>query len=140
MAVSTIDRTRRPASPHTAVLRRRATLLRRGRRLLAATEELLTPDEPSAFDDAADLNVLVAQLDVVTADVTERLGAPRENEHEPTTPELGRALVDLHTFRAEVHYHEVHERLDRLDALEAGIAPLRWIHDPDELLGKVCET
>jgi DNA-binding CsgD family transcriptional regulator len=140
MAVSTIDRARRPHTPHTAVSRRRATLLRRGRRLLRATEELLTPDDPSAFDEADDLNVLVAQLDVVTADVTERLGSPRDDEAAPTMPELGRALVDLHGFRAEVHYHEVHERLDRLEALEAGIAPLRWIHDPDELLGKVCET
>jgi len=140
MAVSTVDRARRPTTPHTAVLRRRATLLRRGRRLLRSIEELLTPDEPSTFDDAEDLNVLVAQLDVVTADVTERLGSAHADEDAPTMPELGRALVELHTFRAEVHYHEVHERLDRLDALEAGLAPLRWVHDPDELLGKVCET
>jgi DNA-binding CsgD family transcriptional regulator len=140
MAVSTLDRTRRPTPPHTAVMRRRAALLRRGRRLLRSTEELLSPDEPSAYDDAADLNLLVAQLDVVTADVSERLGSVRHDEDGPTMPELGRTLVELHTFRAEVHYHEVHERLDRLAALEAGLAPLRWVHDPDELLGKVCEA
>jgi DNA-binding CsgD family transcriptional regulator len=121
-------------------MRRRAALLRRGRRLLRSTEELLSPDEASAYDDAADLNVLVAQLDVVTADVSERLGSVRHDEDGPTLPELGTALVDLQTFRSEVHDHEVHERLDRLEALETGLAPLRWVHDPDELLAKVCEA
>jgi DNA-binding CsgD family transcriptional regulator len=142
MAVSSPDRQHknRPAAPHTAVMRRRAALGRRGRKLLRATEELLSPDEPSAYEDSARLNVLVAQLDVLTAIVTERLSSGSVDEDGATLAELGRALVDLHTFGAEVHDHEAHERLDRLDALEAGLAPLRWIQDPDDLLCKACEA
>ena len=61
MAVSSPDRQHknRPAAPHTAVMRRRAALGRRGRKLLRATEELLSPDEPSAYEDSVWLNVLV---------------------------------------------------------------------------------
>jgi LuxR family transcriptional regulator, regulator of acetate metabolism len=140
--MATVDhhRTRRPSTPHTAVMRRRAALLRRGRRLLRTTEELLSPDEPSVYEEATHLNVLVAQLDVLMADITERLSSVRPDADGPTMPALGRALVELHTFRSEVHSHEVHERLDRLATLEAGLAPLRWVHDPDELLHKVCEA
>ena len=141
MAVSTVDRSKtRPATPHTAVMRRRAALVRRGRKLLRATEELLGTHDQCAFEDADDLNVLVAQLDVLNADVSERLSSARVEEDGPTLAQLGTALVDLQTFRSEVHDHEVHERLDRLEAVEAGLAPLRWVHDPDELLAKVCEA
>jgi DNA-binding NarL/FixJ family response regulator len=48
--------------------------------------------------------------------------------------------VELQTFRASAHDHEVQERLGRLDALEAGLSPLRFVHNPDELLSKVCEA
>jgi DNA-binding CsgD family transcriptional regulator len=142
MAVSAIDRqrARRPATPHTAVTRRRAALMRRGRRLLLSTETMLGPAEPGASEHTTDLNLLVAQLDVLAADVTERLSSGSATEDGPTLAELGTALVALQTFRCEVHDHEVHERLDRLEAVEAGLAPLRWIHDPDELLARVCEA
>src|SRR4051812_11220340 len=105
MTVSTPDRqrARRAATPHTAVMRRRAALVRRGRKLLRTTEELLGTQEHAAFEDAVDLNVLVAQLDVLNADVTERLSSGRMEEDGPTLAELGSALVDLQTFRSEVH-------------------------------------
>jgi DNA-binding CsgD family transcriptional regulator len=141
VVVSTLDRSKtRPSTPHTAVMRRRAALVRRGRKLLRATEDLLSTQDHCAFEDADDLNVLVAQLDVLNAEVSERLSSGTVEDDGPTLAELGTALVDLQTFRSEVHDHEVHERLDRLEALEAGLAPLRWVHDPDELLGKVCEA
>jgi LuxR family transcriptional regulator, regulator of acetate metabolism len=141
VAVSTMDRkARRPSTPHTAVMRRRAALVRRGRRMLRATEELLGTNDHVADEDDGDLNLLVAQLDVLNADVSERLSSGVVDEDGPTLAELGTALVDLQSFRSEVHDHEVHERLDRLDALEAGLAPLRWVHDPDELLAKACEA
>jgi DNA-binding CsgD family transcriptional regulator len=132
--------TRRTASPHTVVDRRRANLVRRGRRLLRATEELLDPDELSAYEDADDLDLLVAQLDVLTAEVSERLAAGHTDEQGATMAQLGAALVDLQAYRSDVHDHEVHERLDRLEALDAGLAPLRYVHDPDQLLGKACEA
>src|SRR4051794_7039138 len=140
--MSTIERHRakRASTPHTAVMRRRAALLRRGRRLRSATEELLGPDGQLHDDEPDDMNLLMAQLDVLLADVTERLSSGRVEEDGPTLAELGSALVELQTFRSEVHDHEVHERLDRLEALEDGLAPLRWVHDPDELLAKVCEA
>jgi DNA-binding CsgD family transcriptional regulator len=132
--------TRRTASPHTAVDRRRAALVRRGRRLIRATEELLSPDEASVYEDADDLDVLAAQLDVLMAEVTERLAAGRVDEGGATMAQLGAALVDLQAYRADVHDHEVHERLDRLEALDAGLTPLRYLHDSDQLLGKACEA
>ncbi len=86
MAVSTLDRQkpRRAATPHTAVMRRRAALVRRGRKLLRTTEELLCTQEHAAFEDAVSLNVLVAQLDVLNADVTERLSSGQVDEDGPT--------------------------------------------------------
>jgi DNA-binding CsgD family transcriptional regulator len=121
-------------------MRRRAALVRRGRHLLCEIEALLGTNDDVASEDDGDLNLLVAQLEVVGADVSERLSAGRVDEDGPTPAQLGTALVDLQSFRSQVHDHEVHERLDRLEALEAGLAPLRWIHDPDELLAKVCEA
>jgi DNA-binding CsgD family transcriptional regulator len=120
----------------TTVSRRRAVLLRRGRRLLRAADELLDPQGPSEDDDDADLERVAAQLEVVSASVIERLtegsdGAPGA---------LGALLVELASFRSDVHDHERGERQERLDALEAGLAPLRWIHDPQELLSRVCEA
>lgn len=140
--MSTVERhrARRPTPPHTVVARRNAALLRRGRKLLHATEQLLGPDGSCGDDASDDLNVLVAQLEVLMAAVSERLTAGRIDEDGPTLGELGSALVELQTFRSEVHEHEIHERLDRLEALETGLSPLRWVHDPDELLAKVCES
>jgi len=140
--MSTIDRQRTSvqSSPHTAQARRRASLVRTGRRLLRSTEELLGTCDGLAYDDADDLDVLLAQLDVLTAVATERLTDGDPGEDGATLGELGSALVELQTFRASAHDHEVHERLDRLEALEAGLSPLRFVHDPVELLSKVCEA
>jgi DNA-binding CsgD family transcriptional regulator len=141
--MSTVERPRaRPAAAlHTALARRRAGLVRRGRRLLRSTERLLATSDQHAYEDAEDLDVLVAQLDVLIADVVERLAAGRPDpDGGATLGDLGSALIELQSFRSEVHDHDVHERLDRLSAIEAGLAPLRFIHDPDELLAKACET
>jgi len=140
--VSTLQRQqrRRPTSPHTALARKRASLVRTGRRLLRSTESLLGTSDSLAYEDADDLNVLLAQLDVLTADVGERLTAGDPGEDGATLGQLGAALVELQTFRSEAHDHQVHERLDRLEALEAGLAPLRGVHNPDELLSKACEA
>jgi DNA-binding CsgD family transcriptional regulator len=107
---------------------------------LRSTEELLGTCDGLAYDDADDLDVLLAQLDVLTAVATERLTDGDPGDDGATLGQLGSALVALQTFRASAHDHEVHERLDRLEALEAGLSPLRFVHDPDELLSKVCEA
>ena len=140
--MSTIDRqhTSRQSSPHTAQARRRASLVRTGRRLLRSTEELLGTCDELECDDTVELDLLLAQLDVLTAITTERLSAGDPGEEGVTLGQLGSALVELQNFRAAAHDLEVHERLSRLDALEAGLAPLRFVHDPDELLSKACEA
>jgi DNA-binding NarL/FixJ family response regulator len=140
--VSTLERQRRrrPASPHTALARKRASLVRTGRRLLRSTESLLGTGDDLEYEDADDLNVLLAQLDVLTADVSERLTAGEARDEGATLGQLGAALVELQTFRSAAHDHEVHERLGRLEALEAGLAPLRGIHNPEDLLSKACEA
>lgn len=129
----------RPAS-HTALARRRAALVRRARRLLRSTEEMLSASAVPPYEDACELDVLAAQLDVLSAEITERLAAGRVDQDGPGMADLGAAFVELQSFKADLHDHEVHERLDRLQALEAGIAPLRWVRDPHELLSKVCEA
>ena len=140
--MSTIERQRtsRQSSPHTAQARRRASLVRTGRRLLRSTEDLLGTRDGPADEDADDLDVLLAQLDVITAITSERLSAGDPGRDGVTLGQVGAALVELQNFRAAAHDHEVHERLERLDALEAGLAPLRFVHNPDELLSKVCEA
>src|SRR4051794_38784711 len=89
VAVSTVDRTRtrRASSPHTAVMRRRAALVRRGRKLLRTTEELLGTQD-CAFEDAPEFNMLVAQLDVLNVDISERLSSGHADEDGPTLAEL----------------------------------------------------
>src|ERR1700750_1150798 len=96
VVMSTVELSKtRHATPHTAVMRRRAALVRRGRKLLRATEELLSTHEECSSKDAAHLNVLVAQLDVLNAEVSERLSSARVDEGGPTLAQLGSALVDL---------------------------------------------
>jgi DNA-binding CsgD family transcriptional regulator len=107
---------------------------------LRSTEELLGTCDGLADEDADDLNVLIAQLDVMTAIATERLSGGEPAEHGATLGQVGAALVQLQTFRASAHDHEVHERLERLELLDAGLAPLRFVHSPNELLSKACET
>ncbi|MEV4421245.1 LuxR C-terminal-related transcriptional regulator [Patulibacter sp. NPDC049589] len=124
-----------PRPSRTADGRRRTALLRRGRRLLRDADELLDPGSPSSEEPDADLARVAAQLDVVSASVVERL-----TEGDRGSGALGTLLVELQSFRSDVHEHERGERRDRLDALEAGLAPLRFIHDPQELLSRVCEA
>src|SRR5687767_8114449 len=89
--VSTMERQRRrrPASPHTALARKRASLVRTGRRLLRSTEDLLGTCDDLEYEDADDLNVLLAQLDVLTADVNERLTAGEAGNEGATLGQLG---------------------------------------------------
>jgi DNA-binding CsgD family transcriptional regulator len=138
--MSTIERPRsRTSSSHTSVGRREAELLRQGRRLLLAAEKLLGSSSGIPHGDIDQLDILIAETDVVTAEIISRLSSDAE-DGETDRAELGTMLVGLQTLRAEAHEHQVHERLHRLDALEAGLAPMRWVHDPDQLLHKVCET
>lgn len=134
------DRKRSRPPSHTALARRGAALARRARRLLRSTEALLSTGSAQPYEDECELDVLAAQLDVLAAEITERLATGGGEPQGPGMADLGAAFVELQSFRADLHDHEVHERLDRLQALEAGMAPLRWVRDPHELLSKVCEA
>jgi DNA-binding CsgD family transcriptional regulator len=135
------QRARPAAGPRAALTRRRTALIRSGRRLLRTTEELLGTSDHHAFEEAPSLGVLVAQLDVLSAEVIERLtAAGGDGQRGVAVGDLGAALVALQSLRSEVHDHDVHDRLDRLSAIEAGLAPLRWIQDPDDLLARACEA
>jgi DNA-binding CsgD family transcriptional regulator len=140
--MSTIERPRPRTSAGTwsALERRRASLIASGRALLRSTGELLGTAEEPRCEIGPDLRALMTELDVLTAEVMDRLSA-RSSAHDATTlAELGSALVRLQTFRSEVHDHDGHERVHRLAAIEAGLAPLRFIRDPDELLERACDA
>src|SRR5215217_4243305 len=101
-SMSTIDRQRRQRapSPHTALARRRASLVRTGQRLLRSTEGLVGSCDEFEYEDTDDLNLLLAQLDVLTAVVAERLSAGRAEEDGATLAQLGSSLVALKNFRS----------------------------------------
>lgn len=131
-------RARSSAGSRPTTNRRQATLIAAGRRLLPCTEQLLGIEDHRADAASCDLNVLMAQLDVLTAEVMERLSAGRAGARGVTLAQLGSALVALQSLRAEVHEHEVHERAHRVAAIEAGLATLRFICEPDDLLARAC--
>ncbi|MEA2214050.1 MAG: LuxR family transcriptional regulator, regulator of acetate metabolism [Solirubrobacteraceae bacterium] len=132
------QRPRASAGPRSSLDRRRKTLLNSGRRLVRATEDLLGTGDRRAYEVGPDLGELVAQLDLLTSKVMDRLSAGRPARPATTLADLGRALVELQTFRSEVHDHDAHARLDRLAAVEAGLAPLRFSLNPDDLLHRAC--
>lgn len=132
----------RSKSAGVEVAGRRTRLAHKGRRLLSDTEDILGRTGHDRSDVSERLEVIAAQVDVVTMDVVDLLGAD-EPDFRTTGASLGRlgaALVALQEYRAEVSHHVIHTRLDRLEALDAGLAPLRRIHDPEELLDRVSES
>lgn len=138
--MSVLERQRpRAQGPRSSRDRQRTTLIGAGQRLVRETEQLLGTADAPADEVGADLAVLVTQLDALTAEIVERLSAGRPGCR-TTLAHLGSALVALQTFRCEVHDHDMDDRLDRLAAIDAGLAPLRCVRDPDELLQRACEA
>jgi DNA-binding CsgD family transcriptional regulator len=86
----------------------------------------------------ADLAVVLLQLDGLTTAVMERLSAGRPSP--ATLADLGRALVELQALRSDIHDHGERERRERLAAIAAGLAPLRCVREPDELLRRACDV
>lgn len=134
------ERVRRPTGSGIELTRWRSGLIQEGRRLVRKTERLLGSSGRQAHNEAGSLNVLVAQLDVLSAEVIDRLTVAPGGPEPATQADLGMALVALQALRSDLHDHDMRERAARLAAVEAGLAPLRWVDDPDELLAKVCEV
>jgi DNA-binding CsgD family transcriptional regulator len=117
---------RRPAAS-------RAELIERGRRLLSEAARFTAP---SADEDAtSDLVELDGALTVLTGLLSDLLAAGA-----PDPAPVSAALAEAYLLRYDVHEFVAGERLRRLDALEVGLARLRNVHDPDELLHRACEA
>ena len=117
---------------------RRDGLAAVGGRVLREAEGLLghpTPESPTSSSLAA----TAARIDVVSADVVERLRHESEAGG-PVVARLAAVLVELQGLRSTIRDVLINERIERLDALEAGLVPLRRIQDPEELLERVSEA
>ncbi|MEV5302860.1 MULTISPECIES: LuxR C-terminal-related transcriptional regulator [Amycolatopsis methanolica group] len=115
-------------------MRKEAELAGRGRALLDEAAALAGPildaaapagDDPAAFD--GPLAVLIGVL--------------RDHLPEADRPaEAALLLADAYALRSEIRELLGGERLRRRDALESGLARLRRVSDPDELLARACEA
>ncbi|HWE90059.1 MAG TPA: LuxR C-terminal-related transcriptional regulator [Pseudonocardiaceae bacterium] len=112
--------TERPVVP---ARRRRAELAARARRLLATAQ---CPVEPA---DLANTRADLGRLDEALAALAVRLRGESP---------VAAALADVYALRLEIREFADRERLARSRALDAGLARLRPVRDPDELLDRVC--
>ncbi|NKQ51888.1 GAF domain-containing protein [Amycolatopsis sp. K13G38] len=110
---------------------RRAELTARARKLLNESAPLT--GTPAA--EGGDLTSLDAALAVVVGQLTELLSAGGEG-----SAQVGGLLARTYALRHEVREFRMGERLRRLDVLDAALAKLRHVHEPDELLDRVCEA
>ncbi len=121
--------------------RRRPDLTRRARELLVTAGQLVGgPEQDVAPRPADGLSGVDGQLAVMGGLLRDRLVSPAKYPDGASLVNVSTALAGLHTIRYEIHDFLVHERLERLDMLDAGLAQLRKVHDPDELLNRVCES
>lgn len=126
----------RPAARSASGSGRRAQLLDRGRTLSRRTGDLL--DAGAHGDTPRDLGELDVRLAELARLLGDRLATAVVGGPEPAT--VGAALAEVYGIRYEVHDFLAHERLLRLEALEAGLVGLRKVHDPDTLLHRVCQA
>ncbi|WP_250280865.1 MULTISPECIES: LuxR C-terminal-related transcriptional regulator [unclassified Frankia] len=98
------------------------------------------PEQDVAPRPADGLSGVDGQLAVMGGLLRDRLVSPAKYPDGASLVNVSTALAGLHTIRYEIHDFLVHERLERLDMLDAGLAQLRKVHDPDELLNRVCES
>ncbi|MFE1802984.1 LuxR C-terminal-related transcriptional regulator [Streptomyces sp. NPDC059517] len=119
---------------------RHTDLMDRGRKVLEAAARFAGPEHDAAPDSVHDLTALDGRLAVLTSALRERLASKSTRPDGLEAAGLGISLADALGVRHEIHDHLSHERLRRLDAMEAGLSPLRRLRHPDELLDRVCET
>ncbi len=117
----------RTARPAVDAQQRRADLADRGRRLLAEAGRL-----PEPHDGPADLG----ELDEALATAVGALRAQLPASEQPAR--AADLLAAAYGLRQEIRDRLDQERSARWAALEAGLARLRPIHDPDDLLDRAC--
>jgi DNA-binding CsgD family transcriptional regulator len=118
---------RRPAPPTRAELGHRASSL-------LDTSARRFGTEPGG---SGDLDTLDGRLAVLAGNLRELLASPGDPAE---VASISETLSELHTARFEIRDFLVHERIRRMEALDAGLARLRKIHEPDELLKQACEA
>ncbi|MFE7033270.1 LuxR C-terminal-related transcriptional regulator [Streptomyces sp. NPDC057621] len=119
---------------------RHSELVDRGRKVLEAAAHLTGPEHAAVPDAMHDLAALDDRLAVLTSALRERLVSRSALADGLEAVGLGTSLADALDVRHEIHDHLSHERLRRLDAVEAGLSPLRKLRHPEELLNRACET
>ena len=102
------------------------------------TDELAESDadvEPEAIQG---LRALDGHLAIRSGQLRDRLLAAAPGSSGGALHRVSLALADVQTLRFQIRDFIVHERLHRLEALDAGLTRLRRVHDPDTLLREVC--
>jgi len=79
-------------------------------------------------------------LAILGALLHERLVSPDDRASPASLAAVSACLAEVHETRYEIRAFLVHERLQRLEAVQAGLSCLRKVQDPDRLLGGVCEA
>jgi LuxR family transcriptional regulator, regulator of acetate metabolism len=112
----------------------------RGRKVLGTAAELAGPAYGAALDTMDDLAALDGPLAALTGALQERLASAEAFADGARPADVGAALADVLTMRHDIRDHLIHERLRRLNAVDTGLAALRKLQGPDELLNRVCEA
>lgn len=120
--------------------RERRSLTSRGLRALQASAELIEIEADITFDAMTDLRSIDGQLAVASGLLRDRLAAAGKDDDGLLLVQASTALAEVHSVRYLIHDLLIHERLRRFDGLDEGIAELRRILDPNELLNQVCES
>lgn len=118
---------------------RRAGFIARGQSLLDSAVALIPPEEGVIPSGTLDLSILDGELAVLAGRLRDHLRY-RDGVVGMTLADISALLGEVHTVRYEIADFVLRERLDRLDRLDAGLAALRRVQDPDELLNRACES
>jgi LuxR family transcriptional regulator, regulator of acetate metabolism len=123
-------------------LTRRALALLDSAALLAPPVDIDDSDDDGGSalaSDDADLGILDGELAILAGRLRDRLryGSGTAGA---VLAAVSTTLAEVHAARYEIADFLLHERLRRLAALDAGLAELRRVQDPDELLNRVCEA
>lgn len=128
----------KPPSGARAISERRSELGRRAADLLRMTDELAEADRDVDPEAIGDLRALDGHLAIRSGELRDLLLSGDSGTAGAHLHRISLALADVQTLRFEIRDLLVHERLHRLEALEAGLVRLRRLHDPDTLLREVC--
>lgn len=102
------------------------------------TDELADADRDVEPEAIKGLRALDGHLAIRGGQLRDQLLSGRTGSRGSRLHRVSTALADVQTLRFEIRDFIVHERLHRLEALEAGLIRLRQVHDPDALLREVC--